>query len=143
MVLREIIDRHAPLLTKHVPNKTTCPWYTEEIETAKQRRRALEKIRRKPATRTPLNKSRHRAQVNLCNRLLFKARSENYAKTLEQSSENSKQMWNSVNKILHRVPEFGQIFHQFRLRSLTINLRMLTALYPALDQLLGMRLRKL
>ena len=42
---------------------------------------------------------------NLCNRLLSKARSEYYAKTLEQSSGNSKQMWNSVNKILHRVPE--------------------------------------
>ena len=26
-------------------------------------------------------------------------------KTLEQSYGNSKQMWNSVNKILHRVPE--------------------------------------
>ena len=104
-VLREILDRHAPLLTKHVPNKTHCPWYTEEIEIAKQRRRALEKLWRKPATRTPLNRSRYRAQVNLCNRLLSKARSEYYAKTIEQSSGNSKQMWNSVNKILHRVPK--------------------------------------
>ena len=53
-VLREILDRHAPLLTKHVPNKTPCPWYTEKIEIAKQRRRAYEKIWRKPAKRTPL-----------------------------------------------------------------------------------------
>ena len=104
-VLREILDRHAPLLTKHVPNKTPFPWYTEEIEIAKQRRGALEKLWRKPATRTPLNRSQYRAQVNLCNRLLSKAMSEYYAKTLEQSSGNSKQMWNSVNKILHRVPE--------------------------------------
>ena len=103
--MREILDRHAPLLTKHVPNKTPCPWYTKEIEIAKQRKRALEKLWRKPATRTPLNRSRYRAQVNLCNRLLSKARSEYYAKTLEQSSGNSKQMWNSVNKILHWVPE--------------------------------------
>ena len=104
-VLRNILDRHAPFFTKRVPNKTPCLWYTEEIEISKRWRRALEKIWRKPATRTPLNRSLYRAQVNLCNRLLSKARSEYYAKKLEQSSGNSNQMWNSVNNILQRVPE--------------------------------------
>ena len=118
---------------KRVPNKTPCPWYTEENEIAKQRRRALEKLWRKPATRTPLNRSRYRAQVNLCNRLLSKSMSEYYTQTLAQSSGNSKQMRNSVNKILlicllfwQKKTSFGPIFHQFRLRSLTLNLRMLT-----------------
>ena len=133
---------------KRVPNKTPCPWYTEENEIAKQRRRALEKLWRKSATRTPLNRSRYRAQVNLCNRLLSKAMSEYYTQTLAQSSGNLKQMRNSVNKILlicllfwQKKTSLGLIFHQFRLRSLTLNLRMLTALYPALDQILRMRWR--
>ena len=57
-VLREILDRHSPLLSQCVPNKTPCLWYIEETEIAKQRRRALEKIWRKTATSTPLNRSR-------------------------------------------------------------------------------------
>jgi hypothetical protein len=38
-----VIEKHAPLRTKIITIRPTCPWYTEELHEAKHLRRKLER----------------------------------------------------------------------------------------------------
>ena len=42
-VLNEMIEKHAPLRTKTITLRPTCPWFTEELHAAKHTRRKLER----------------------------------------------------------------------------------------------------
>ena len=49
-----------------------------------------------------LDRSRYNNQLHLCNRMMSKSKSDYYTSLLSNNSANPRQMWNSVNKILHR-----------------------------------------
>ena len=76
------------------------PWMSLEIIIAKRRRRYLERVWRR--SRSPLDRSRYTKQLHLCNRMMSKSKSDYYTSLLSNNSDNPRQMWNSVNKILHR-----------------------------------------
>ena len=76
------------------------PWMSLEIIIAKRRRRYLERIWRR--SRSPLDGSRYTKQLHLCNRMMSKSKSDYYTRLLSNNSAIPRQMWNSVNKILHR-----------------------------------------
>ena len=76
------------------------PWMSLEIIIAKRRRRYLERVWRR--SRSPLDRSRYTKQLHLCNRMMSKSKSDYYTSLLSNNSANPRQMWNSVNKILHR-----------------------------------------
>ena len=41
--LRELLDKHAPLVTRQVTDRMSTPWMTQEIKQAKQQRRCAER----------------------------------------------------------------------------------------------------
>lgn len=102
--LSNLLDKHAPLKRKTFnPNKQQkSPWINDSIIEARRRKRQLERIWRR--NKTPLNRSNFRKQVNFCNRLINKAKSDFYSDLISSNSDDSRNLWNSLNKILHRSP---------------------------------------
>ena len=100
--LSSILDKHAPLCTKQVSERSPNPWMTPEILAAKNQRRYLERVwRRNP---TPLNRSRFSKQVHHCNRLMSKAKAAYYDGIVSENSADQRSMWQAFNQILHRKP---------------------------------------
>ena len=73
---------------------------SHEIVVAKRRRQYLERIWRR--TRSPLDRSRYTKQLHICNYMMSKAKPDYYTHFISINSENPRQMWKSVNTILHR-----------------------------------------
>ena len=93
-------DKHATKQTKITQLRPPSPWMSLESILAKRRRRYLERVWRR--TRSPLDRSRYRKQLHLCNRMMSKSKSDYYTSLRSNNSANPRHMWNSVNKILHR-----------------------------------------
>ena len=98
--LSKLLDKHDPKQTKRVQVRPPSPWMSHEIFVAKRRRRYLERIWRQ--TRSLLDRSRYTKQLHICNHMMSKAKSDYYAHFISTNSENPRQMWKSVNTILHR-----------------------------------------
>ena len=98
--LSQLLDKHAPRQTKMTKLRPPSPWMSLENIIAKRRRRYLERVWRR--SRFPLDRSRYTKQLHLCNRMMSKSKSDYYTSLLSNNSANPRQMWNSVNKILHR-----------------------------------------
>ena len=69
---------------------------------AKTLRHNLERTWRR--SRTHLDRSRHKHQCHLCNRMMTKAKSKYLADVISENSDNPRRLWNSINNILHRIP---------------------------------------
>ena len=98
--LNKLLDKHASKQTKSVQVRPPSPWMSNEIFVAKRRRRYLERIWRR--TRSPIDRSRYTKQLHICNHMMSKAKSDYYTHFISTNSENPRQMWKSVNTILHR-----------------------------------------
>ena len=75
---------------------------TPGIIKSKQRRRYLERVWRK--SRSSLDRSLYTRQCHLCNREMSKAKSHHYENMVSTNSATPKQLWECINKILHRRP---------------------------------------
>ena len=71
-----------------------------EIIDAKVRRLYLERIWRN--SRTQLNTSRYTKQCHFCTRLMNKAKSDFYTNMVSNNYYNPRQLWNCINRTLHR-----------------------------------------
>ena len=71
-VLRELLNKHAPLMTSSITIRDQTPWYNKEIPEAKQIRRSAE--RKLAATRIKLK------------RLIYKQQTTAYHQAVEQHS---------------------------------------------------------
>lgn len=99
--LRAILDKHAPLIKKHIKPQPPNPWVTPQIRFEKLKRRQLEKTWRK--SKTPLNRSRFTKQAHHCNRLIVKTKETYYSNLVSASHDDPRKLWSTVNKILHRA----------------------------------------
>ena len=101
-ILKTLLDKHAPIKTKSVSQKPPAPWMTAEIIKSKQRRRYLERVWRK--SRSSLDRSCYTRKCHQCNREMSKAKSHYYENMVSTNSATPKQLWECINKILHRRP---------------------------------------
>ena len=99
--LSSLLDKHAPLRSKQ-EDRPPVKWLTGEILNAKRIKRHFERKWRR--TGSTLDRSRYRQSINSYNRLLTRAKQTFYTKTIEENSHDSKQLWKSLNSILHRIP---------------------------------------
>ena len=72
-----------------------------EIQLAKRLRQKLERIWRR--NRSCLDRSRYRKQANLCNKMMGDARLRYYADCINETSENPRTLWKTINNIFHRT----------------------------------------
>ena len=89
-------DKHVPLITRKVRSQHT-PWLTSEIKKLMNHRDYL----KNKATRT---KSRYFYEAykiarNRTNKIVEKAKSTHFQHTINNNSNNPKQLWKSVNLI--------------------------------------------
>ena len=101
-VISSFFDKHAPVSTNTMPKKPPTPCMTLEIMGAKTLRHNLERTWRR--SRTHLDRSRYKQQCHLCNRIMTKAKSKYLAEVISENLNNPRQLWNSINNILHRIP---------------------------------------
>ena len=95
-----ILDKFAPLCT----SKFTRPaekWLSAAFFDAKQKKPALERKWRR--TKTAEDRSKFRRQVNKCNSILQVSKSHYYSDLVKNSLDDSKKLWKTLNKILHRT----------------------------------------
>ena len=97
-----LLDTHAPTKEKKLTHKPV-KWFTPEVKEAKMQKCRLE--RKQMRTKTPLDRSNYRRQVNKFNTLLASAKRTFYTKLIQENSDDSKKMWKSLNSVLHRGPK--------------------------------------
>ena len=83
-----------------------------EIQLAKRLSQKLEWIWRR--TRSWLDRSRYRKQANLCNKVMSDAQCRYYAICINETSDNPRTLWQTINNILHRtqspsIPDFSDL----------------------------------
>ena len=98
--LRALLDKHAPLKTKTFPVRQMIPWYSDEIEDAKQQRRKLERLWRR--TRLTVHRQMYQAQKQLLNDLIKSEKARYYNDKITNSAGNQSTLFKTVDQLLHR-----------------------------------------
>jgi hypothetical protein len=115
----------------HTTTRSSNPWFTPNLLQERRKRRQLERAWRK--SHSDHDRLLFRNQCKLYNSLLKKAQS-NYFSSLFVNCSNSKSLWHSIDKVLHRSsishtdPPASLSVHQFssfftdKIKSLRVNL---------------------
>ena len=102
MVMKELLDKHAPLVTKTIKVVPMAPWFDEEYkQLRKKRRKAERKFKR---SKLPADRERFihlRKETTL---LARKKKQEHYGNKIAQCS-TSKELYNCVNELLDKKKE--------------------------------------
>jgi hypothetical protein len=98
--LTNILDDHAPLITKQVTLRPNTPWYTEELQVAKQCRRKAE--RRWIATRLTIHLDILRAMRVRVNRLCQDAKSKYYHDKIARCNKDQKTLFKFTKVLLNK-----------------------------------------
>ena len=93
-----LIDKHAPLRTRTIVLRPTCPWYTEELHEAKHLRRKLE--RKWQNSRLTVDHQIYRDQCVIVNKLLKQARIQYYSEKIDSYENDKKHLFKVTKDIL-------------------------------------------
>jgi DNA-directed RNA polymerase subunit F len=102
-VLTELLDKHAPIKTKTVTSRPTCPWYNAEIAEAKRTRKKAE--RRWKRTKLVVHQDMYKSLKHGVNSLIEKSKREYYQGLVNDNSNNSKKLYKVVNTLLNKTNE--------------------------------------
>ena len=123
LVLRELLDKHAPERTKTVTLRPNAPWYTEEVREAKRVKRRLE--RKMTKSNLEIDKQLYEEQCKTYQDLIEQSKCKHYQTKISESDD--KNLFRCVNKLCspssgHILPEhtcsktlannFGVFFHE-------------------------------
>ena len=86
--LASLLDKHAPLKTKTIVLRPSCPWFSEELHDAKHLRRKLERKWR--LTRLTIDHEIYRNQCCITNKLLKNAKVSYYTEKVESCGRDQK-----------------------------------------------------
>ena len=98
--LSDTLDSHAPARTKMITIKHHSPWFTQEIQEAKQKRRRAERQWRK--TRLAVHLDIYRIECANVSRMCSEARKCYYCLKIEESGPDQKKIFSIVNDLLSR-----------------------------------------
>ncbi len=110
--LKDIVNQHAPLITKDIPVRERRPWYTDEIRAAKRLRRKLE--RKWIKSKLSIDEELFRAQRNTVNVLMNETRSKHYACVIGDCGADQKALFKVINDLFQKdnstqLPECGSM----------------------------------
>ena len=101
--LRNLLDKHAPEHEHKTPQHVEKGFIDSKILAAKRRKRKLDREWRRD--NSAINRSRYRAVVKHFDRLLKCAKTKYYSNMIRKNEDNPKALWNSIKKVLHRLPK--------------------------------------
>ena len=87
-ILSSILEKHAPLITKTIVQRSHAPWYTDDIRVQKTRRRQLE--RRLRHSQLPAD------------RCAFNAKMSFYSTLIHDAGTDSHALFKTIDRLLHR-----------------------------------------
>ena len=97
-VLRNIIDKHAPVQTKLVTLRPNTEWYSDELHASKiERRRAERKMRK---SKLQVDKQIYKECCITTNRLLQKCKTEYYSDKISEFGNDQKRLFKLTNSLL-------------------------------------------
>ena len=102
-VLSALLNKHAPLRTRSISVRPRATWYTDDIQINKTKRRNLE--RRWRHSKLTIDRELYVAQCNVVNKLIFEAKMNYFSKLITDAGSNSKDLFRSIDRLLHRTPE--------------------------------------
>jgi DNA-directed RNA polymerase subunit F len=98
-VLKELLDKHAPLVDKKIVIRPDNQWYTEETRTGKIKRRACERKWRK--SKLEVDRLEYKQQCIKVNTMLTEAKTKYYSEMVTNST-GQKELFKIVDKLMHR-----------------------------------------
>ena len=98
-VLRELLDKHAPVKTKTITVHPTAPWYGDDIAAAKKVRRKAEKKWRE--TGLTVHRQLYKEAKDNVTRLITQAKVSYYKDRIESSEDTQKTLFACVKDLLN------------------------------------------
>ena len=93
-MLSNVLDKHAPLRTRHVLLRPRVPWFSMQIRDAKRQRRKAE--RRWRTTKSEGDWRLFKAAKNLATYLMNKARTDFYANLINENLNDQKKLFSRL-----------------------------------------------
>ena len=95
--LKDILDKHAPLIERKINTRPKTPWYNEDIKAAKRLKRQHEKKWRK--TRLQIDREIFTASRNKVCHMIKAAKTAHYTKQIEECDKDPKKLYAVLNSI--------------------------------------------
>ena len=96
-----LLDKHAPPLSKHVKFGTSYPWFTPQLANLKHERRKLERSWKRTHTKSAFDNLR--AATKSYHRAIVHAMQSHYHNLIDSSSSNPRRLWSVINSVLHHT----------------------------------------
>jgi len=100
--LTRLLNKHAPLVTKTLPQRPRSPWFTPYLRTLKSARRRIEKAWKRSQD------SYHTMRLNLITNLyhhsIIKAKKLYNTSLISAAKSQPRRLWQTIDTILHRKP---------------------------------------
>ena len=103
LVLSTLLENHAPLRKKTVTIRPMAPWYNEDIKKQKIVRRCKERRWRKSGSQ--IDRQAYADQCILVKNTISEAKMEYYSSLVQDAGTDSGQVFQIINRLLHRKPE--------------------------------------
>ena len=101
--MSDLIDKYAPLRTKCITLRPSCPWYTEDLHNAKHLKRKLERKWQK--TRLTVDHEIYREQCAIVNKLLKQARVDYYSDKVLSCGSDHKSLFKVTKHLMNGPTE--------------------------------------
>ena len=99
--LTTLIDKHAPLHTKHTKAKYIPGWVNEAVIAAKETKRLFERIWRR--NKSHFNRSQYMQKVHQYNRICMQDKYEFLKAKIQDNHHDPKKLWRVLGNVLHRL----------------------------------------
>ena len=100
--LSTLIDKRAPLHTKHTKAKYIPRWVNDIVIAVKETKRLFERIWRRD--KSTFNRSRYMQKVHQYNRICMQAKSQFLKAKIQDNHNNPQKLWRVLGNVLHRLP---------------------------------------
>ena len=104
-VISDVVNKHAPKLSRKLAIKPYMPWYNTTIQMAKRTRRQLERRWRK--TKLVADRDAFKKQRETVNNLIDQAKAEYYRQKIAESSGNQSSLFRIVDSLYAQKDQIG------------------------------------
>ena len=101
--LSTLIDKHAPLHTKHTKAKYIPGWVNDTVIAAKETKCLFERIWGRD--KSTFNRSRYMQKVHQYNRICLQAKSQFLKAKIQDNHNNPQKLWRVLGDVLYRLPD--------------------------------------
>ncbi|XP_028395747.1 uncharacterized protein LOC114519775 [Dendronephthya gigantea] len=98
--LHTILNKHAPAKFREITLRPKAPWYTDEINVQKRKRRQLERKWRK--TKMNADRNLYKQQCYVVNKLIYSSKSAYYTDLIKDGSSDQRTLFKTVSNLLHK-----------------------------------------